>query len=175
MATGMIETFRAALDQCILEKHMNEMNGKANGNKSQTNAEGRTGALPWPSNRYRGPLGATAHKTPYSTVLINPQDLLDQATMRSVQLAAVLGTMPSASYPAPLILLALKLALDIAPVLENRGDGQEIAGQLAALLHSLDGEDGPCDLLWLCQQMADEVRAIAVALSRSRKVGSFSE
>jgi hypothetical protein len=94
---------------------------------------------------------------PYSQVRIPALDAEDHIFMRARQLSAVLGVMPIADYSEQMILLVRQLAEDLVEEIKRGDGGQLLAGQLAELLLMIQGEQGPCDLLWLCQQIANEL------------------
>lgn len=100
-----------------------------------------------------------AFVAPYSTVHAQASDVADHVGMRASQLAALLHVLPTTDYSAQMILLAARLAHELDEQVK-RGEGESlIANQLAELLLRVQGEDGPCHLLWLCQQIADELAA----------------
>ena len=104
--------------------------------------------------------------SPYSQTHIG-DDLSDHLNMRARQLSAVLHVLPVGGYSDQMVQLAKRVACDL--VASIRGDltgrisdeygGSLLAGQLAELLLMIQSDDGPCDLLWLCQQIADEISA----------------
>lgn len=96
---------------------------------------------------------------PYSQVHIRVLEADDHIIMRTKQLAACLRHMPVADYSEPMVLLLRKLADDLVQAVRT-GDGAALlASQLAELMISTQGSNGPCDVLWLCQQLGDEIDA----------------
>jgi hypothetical protein len=93
---------------------------------------------------------------PYSQVHVSASAAGEHIDMRARQLAAILGVMPLAAYSVPMVQLASRLAGDLVTEIEA-GGGALLAAQLAELLLMIQNEDGPCHLLWLSQQIADEI------------------
>ncbi|MDB4873335.1 MAG: hypothetical protein JWL97_4339 [Gemmatimonadales bacterium] len=96
-------------------------------------------------------------RAPYSQVHIPALEADDHIIMRAKQLAAILRLMPVGDYSEQMILLARKLADDLVKEVRRCDGGQLLAGQLAELLLMIEGPDGACDILWLCQQIAKEL------------------
>jgi hypothetical protein len=93
---------------------------------------------------------------PYSRVRIDATEAADHIGMRARQLAAILHVMPTAGYSEPMAQLASRLARDLVAEIEA-GGGALLAAQLAELLLVIQDDNGPCVLLWLCQQIANEL------------------
>lgn len=100
-------------------------------------------------------------RAPYSQVLISHEEADDHIIMRARQLFAILHVMPIEGYSENMIRLASRLADDLVRAIKGNGngdgDGPLLASQLSELLLKIQGDGGPCDLLWLCQQIADEL------------------
>jgi hypothetical protein len=94
---------------------------------------------------------------PYSQVHIPALDADDHIEMRSQQLSAILRLMPVGDYSEQMILLVRRLAEDLVEEIKRGDGGQLLAGQVAELLLVIQGENGACHLLWLCQQIANEL------------------
>lgn len=108
---------------------------------------------------------------PYSQAHIPFAEVSDHIMMRSKQIAAILAVIPTAGYSAQMISLVGQLA-DNLVVEVRRADGGsplagQIASQLAELLLMIQGEQGPCDLLWLCQQIANELDEVIPAAAET--------
>jgi len=94
---------------------------------------------------------------PYSTTLVDLTNIADQLSMRSAQLRGVLFAMmvdPEADIMAP---LAYELAADLAEDVRANFLTSKCPQQLSHLLLLIQNEDGPNDMLWLAQQIADEL------------------
>jgi tryptophanyl-tRNA synthetase len=94
---------------------------------------------------------------PYSQVHIPALDADDHIIMRARQLSAILRVMPVADYSEQMIQLLRQLAEDLVKAIKRADGGPLLASQLAELLLMVQGEEGPCDMLWLCQQIANEI------------------
>ncbi|NML61797.1 hypothetical protein HHL21_12040 [Massilia sp. RP-1-19] len=105
---------------------------------------------------------------PYSTVHVAAFDREDQIGMRAGQLAAILRVIPVGNHSAPMISLAGRLA-DELKAQSNRD--ALVADQLAELLLRAQCQDGPCDLLWLAQQLADEISELVDVIVRNENEG----
>lgn len=106
---------------------------------------------------------------PYSEVRVAAFDLDDQIGMRAGQLAAILRVIPVANHSAPMLSLAGRLADELKA--QSKRDAL-VAGQLAELLLRAQCQDGPCDLLWLAQQLSDEVAELTAAADRTDMRGA---
>lgn len=97
---------------------------------------------------------------PYSTIRINDADVFDYVIMRSRQLLATLRNMPAGEYSAPLITLARGIAAQLVQKIKacKFARSSSLAVQLVSLLLAIQNDEiGPCDILWLAQQMSDEL------------------
>lgn len=105
------------------------------------------------------PAQGIVFRAPYSQVHIPLEEADDHIIMRVRQLSAILRVMPIADYSESMIRLASRLADDLVRAIKGNGDGDGplLASQLSELLLKIQGDGGPCDLLWLCQQIADEL------------------
>lgn len=103
------------------------------------------------------PVQGVVFRAPYSQVYIPHEEADDHIIMRARQLSAILHVMPIAGYSENMIRLASRLADDLVQAIKSSGEGSLLASQLAELLLKIQGDGGPCDLLWLCQQIADEL------------------
>ena len=101
---------------------------------------------------------------PYSTVRLERNGLHDQASMRAAQLRGVLFGMQTAEEADELLALAYELSAALAEEIHAKNFNTIRAHQLPMLLLAMQDEDGPDDMLWLCQQFADELRALLTAL-----------
>lgn len=107
---------------------------------------------------------------PYSIVRIPVFDLDDHVGMRAGQLAALVRAIPRDDYPVTLMRMAAQLADELNGQLKNGQGEAALAGELAELLLRAQGS-GPCDLLWLAQQIADEISAVVTAIARNENEG----
>jgi hypothetical protein len=96
-------------------------------------------------------------RAPYSQVHIPALDADDHIIMRARQLSAILRVMPVADYSEQMIQLLRQLAEDLVKAIKRADGGPLLASQLAELLLMVQGREGPCDMLWLCQQIANEI------------------
>lgn len=103
------------------------------------------------------PAQGIVFRAPYSQVHIPHEEADDHIIMRARQLSAILRAMPIADYSESMIRLASRLADELMQAIKSNGEGSLLASQLAELLLKIQGDGGPCDLLWLCQQIADEL------------------
>lgn len=98
---------------------------------------------------------------PYGSLHIDDTSAAsDHAIMRARQLSASLRNMPDGEYSAPLLSLARQLAEQLVQEIKacNPARSSSLATQLASLLLAVQNDEtGPCDILWLAQQMADEI------------------
>lgn len=94
---------------------------------------------------------------PYSQVRIPAMDADDHIIMRAKQLSAILRVMPVADYSGQMIQLLRQMADDLVEAIRHGNGGELLAGQLAELLLMIQGAKGACDILWLCQQIANEI------------------
>lgn len=94
---------------------------------------------------------------PYSQVHITTSNAEGHIIMRAEQLSAILRVMPVAGYSEKMIRLVSRLADDLVEAIKCVDGAPLLAGQLAELLLMIQGSDGPGDLLWLCQQIANEI------------------
>lgn len=118
------------------------------------------------------PESAYSFTAPYSTVHIPAFDIEDHIGMRAGQLAALLPVIPVADYSSQMLSLAGRLANELDAPSDRRQADVLVAGQLAELLLRIQGEHGPCDLLWLAQQIADEILEIVTAMARNQNEGA---
>lgn len=109
---------------------------------------------------------------PYSRVSIPASDVDDHTGMRAGQLAALLRVIPVANHSGKMLSLAGRLADELNEQLKSGQNDAVLAGQVAELLLRAQGEDGPCDLLWLVQQLADEISALAAAIAQNETEGA---
>jgi hypothetical protein len=94
---------------------------------------------------------------PYSQVHIPTSDAGEHIEMRAKQMAAILRVMPVADYSGPMVRLVGQMADSLVDAIQGEDDAALLAIQLAELLLMIQGVNGPCDLLWLCQQIANEI------------------
>lgn len=94
---------------------------------------------------------------PYSQVHIPATDADDHIIMRAKQLSSILRVMPVAGYSDQMIQLLRQMADDLVEAIRRGNGGALLAGQLAELLLMIQGAEGACDILWLCQQIANEI------------------
>lgn len=98
---------------------------------------------------------------PYSQAHIPFAEINDHIIMRSKQLAAILAVIPTAGYSPQMISLVGQMADNLVAEVRRADGGSPLAGQIASqlaeLLLMIQGSQGPCDLLWLCQQIANEL------------------
>jgi|GEM_PF-4035837 len=109
-----------------------------------------------------------AIKLPYCLVRVEVASAADHASMRARQLASILRNMPLADYSEPLLSLACSLAEKTDQALEKGeiGYGLTLATQLESLLIAIqDDNRGPCDILWMAQQFAKEIRCTLAFLN----------
>ena len=103
---------------------------------------------------------------PYCTLHIPEKCLVDHVSMRAAQLGEVLRMM-AAEHPDNFMLkLCARLSGELRSACDNlpKEESLVLATQIAEIcLSEQEDDDGPGDLLWLCQQMADELRDILVA------------
>lgn len=97
---------------------------------------------------------------PFSKVHLDHSDLHDHALMRSAQLRGVLFGMQAADDADEMLALAYELSADLAEDIRATDFLTPRASQLPMLLLTMEGWKGPDDMLWLCQQFADELRAV---------------
>lgn len=115
---------------------------------------------------------ACTFTAPYSTVSVSAFDLDDHIGMRAAQLAALVHVIPAGNHAAKMLSLAGRLAYELKDQLKRGQSDAVLADQVAELLLRAQGEDGPCDLLWLGQQLADEISALVAAIARGKIEGA---
>ncbi len=111
---------------------------------------------------------------PYCTLHIPEKCLIDHVSMRAAQLGEVLRMM-AAEHPDNFMLrLCARLSGELRSVYGNLPEEESLvlATQIAEIcLSEQEDDDGPGDLLWLCQQMADELREILNAMVQNANRG----
>lgn len=114
---------------------------------------------------------------PYCKVHIQEKCLLDHVSMRAAQLGEVLR-MTAAEHPNNFMLkLCARLSGELRSACSTIPEGESLilATQIAEIcLSEQEDNDGPGDLLWLCQQMADELREILNATMQAATHGEQS-
>ena len=104
---------------------------------------------------------------PYCSVHIAEANFIDHVSMRAAQLGEVLR-MTAVEHPDNFMLkLCARLSGELRSACGNlpECDSLVLATQIAEIcLSEQEDDDGPGDLLWLCQQMADELREILNAM-----------
>lgn len=108
---------------------------------------------------------STIFDAPYSKVVLEPIEILDQTLMRSAQLRGILYGMMSAPDGDEMYALAYELAADLAEDIRIDNFNSARTTQLSRLLFLIQDGDGPDDLLWLCQQFADEINVLVGVLA----------
>ena len=111
---------------------------------------------------------------PYCSVHIAEAKFMDHVSMRAAQLGEVLRMM-SVEHPDNFMLkLCARLSAELRAAFDNLPNAESLvlATQIAEIcLSEQDDNDGPGDLLWLCQQMADELREILNAMVQNANEG----
>jgi hypothetical protein len=107
-------------------------------------------------------------RAPYCEVHIPTRDAGEHIEMRAKQMAAILRVMPIANYSAPMVRLVGQMANSLVEAIQGGDDAALLATQLAEILLMIQGVDGPCDLLWLCQQIASEIDETVSDMIRER-------
>ena len=113
-------------------------------------------------------------EAPYCALHILKKSLVDHVSMRAAQLGEVLRMM-AAEHPDNFMLkLCARLSAELRVAFDNLPEGEllVLATQIAEIcLSEQEDDDGPGDLLWLCQQMADELRDILDAMMQNENKG----
>lgn len=111
---------------------------------------------------------------PYCSVQIDAVQFIDHVSMRAAQLREVLR-MTAAEHPDNFMLkLCARLSGELRSACGNLPECESLilATQIAEIcLSEQEDNDGPGDLLWLCQQMADELREILSAMVQNASQG----
>lgn len=135
-------------------------------------AAGYDTAHPWraeisEATKTNSPPHGISVNAPYSQAHIPIDEVDDHIMMRSKQLAAILAIIPTAGYSPQMISLLGQMADNLVAEVRRADGGSPLAGQIASqlaeLLLMIQGEQGPCDLLWLCQQIANELYEVMAA------------
>ena len=105
---------------------------------------------------------------PYCSVHLAEINFIDHVSMRAAQLGEVLRMM-AAEHPDNFMLkLCARLGGELRAAYSEIPQALVLAQQIAEIcLSEQDDNDGPGDLLWLCQQMADELREILSAMTQN--------
>jgi hypothetical protein len=109
--------------------------------------------------------GATVLSAPFGQMHVNPGDEADHAIMRSRQLAGLLALMSDADESDAMVRLAARLGAGVAETIRRAlCDGTQDLGAIAPQTREIAGvliasqpSAGPSDMLWLAQQLADEL------------------
>lgn len=107
-------------------------------------------------------------RAPYCDVHIPTRNAGEHIEMRAKQIAAILRVMPVADYSASMFRLVGQMANSLVEAIQGGDDAALLATQLAEILLMIQGENGPCDLLWLCQQIASEIDETISGMIRER-------
>ena len=109
----------------------------------------------------------TVLRAPFGWVHVNPTEERDHAAMRSRQLAGLLVLMSGTDGSDDMLHLAAKLSAEAAAAIhkilcDRVGGFDDIAvgtRQIAQILHFISRQlaEGPSDMLWLAEQLADEL------------------
>jgi hypothetical protein len=115
---------------------------------------------------------ATVLCGPFGWVHVNPGDEDDHASMRARQLAGLLALMSGADGSDDMLRLAAQLSAEVAGAIRRMlcGRTQSVgeiplkARQIAQILLAFQPGEGPSEMLWLAQQLADELVDTVAAL-----------
>lgn len=108
--------------------------------------------------------GALVLKSPYCSVHISESNFSDHVSMRVAALTDLLLLMSAAHPDNFMISLCARLGGELRAAYEDMPEALLLAKQMAEICLSEQEDEGPGDLLWLCQQMADELRDILSAM-----------
>ena len=110
---------------------------------------------------------------PYCTVNIAEINFTDHVGMRAAQLGEVLRMMAGEHPDSFMLKLCARLSGELrSSAYNNLPESLVLAKQIAEIcLCEQDDDDGPNDLLWLCQQMAGELREILSAMTKNANQG----
>ena len=113
-------------------------------------------------------------RTPFGAMHVDRTDEADHASMRVRQLAALLALMCSADEVDGMLHLAARISAEASAAIHRVLYGctstfdKELAAQtsqIAQLLILIQPEKGPDDMLWLAQQLADELADTVASMS----------
>jgi hypothetical protein len=117
-------------------------------------------------------------RTPYGWMHVNRTEEHDHASMRAKQLAGLVALMSGADESDDMLHLVAKLSAEVAVAIQRTlfsgsGSIDDVAlraRQIAQILISIQPDEGasdmPClDMLWLAQQLADELVGTITSLS----------
>lgn len=109
---------------------------------------------------------------PYCSVHFAAVSFVDHVSMRAAQLGEVLRMMAAEHSENFMLTLCARLSGELRSAYSNLPEALILAKQIAEIcLSEQDDDDGPSDLLWLCQQMADELREILNAMVQNANQG----
>ena len=110
-------------------------------------------------------------KSPYCSVHISVSNFADHVSMRAAALTELLQLMAAAHPENFMISLCARLGGQLQAAYADMPESLLLAKQMAEICLSEQDDDGPGDLLWLCQQMADELRDILSAMVQNANQG----
>ena len=110
-------------------------------------------------------------KSPYCSIHISENNFADHVSMRAAALTELLRLMAAAHPDNFMISLCARLGGQLQDAYADLPESLLLAKQMAEICLSEQGDDGPGDLLWLCQQMADELREILNAMVQNANQG----
>ncbi|MFC0131389.1 hypothetical protein CR105_03105 [Massilia eurypsychrophila] len=102
-------------------------------------------------------------RTPYGSMHIDPAEADDHAIMRVRQLSGLLALMSDSDSTDDMLRLAAKLSAEMGNVvsqirsIEGSVELGQLARQTAQILLAFQPTEGPSHMLWLAQQLADEL------------------
>lgn len=111
---------------------------------------------------------------PYCSLHMTARNFVDHVDMRKAALAEMLRLMAGDEPDNFMISLCMRLAGDLCNSWEDVPRALTITKQLSEILLQEQTTSAATDLLWHCQQMADEVRAILGAILRNATEGDAS-
>jgi hypothetical protein len=103
--------------------------------------------------------------TPYGSMHIDPTEAEDHAIMRVRQLTGLLALMSDADSTDEMLRLSAKLSAEMGDVVGRLHSSQRkgwveiglFARQISQILSAFQPIEGPSHMLWLAQQLADEL------------------
>lgn len=108
---------------------------------------------------------------PYCSVHLAEINFIDHVSMRAAQLGEVLRMMAVEHSDNFMLKLCARLGGELRAAYSDLPQAFVLAQQIAEICLSEQDDDGPGDLLWLCQQMAGELREILYAMVQNANQG----
>lgn len=103
-------------------------------------------------------------RAPYCTLHLPKLSFADHVSMRSGALAEILRLMSADDPGNCMTSLSARLADELRGAYRDIQNALLLTKQIVEILRNEQTDEGPGDLLWLCQQIADELCSVLGAM-----------